>query len=74
MHFIGITSTALTDGDTTATLTPKTASPSSLTKTTGFVAGDVVLYSSAAGETEFVWTGSAWEIIGDDDDHKNILK
>lgn len=74
MHFIGITSTALADGDTTATLTPKTASPSSLTKTTGFVAGDVVLYSSTAGETEFVWTGSAWEIIGDDDDHKNILK
>lgn len=72
MHFIGITSTALTDGATTATLTAK--STGSLTKTTGFEAGDVVLYSSTAGETEFVWTGSAWELIGDDDDHKNILK
>lgn len=72
MHFIGVTSTALSDGDTTTTLTAK--STNSLTKTTGFVAGDVVLYSSTAGETEFVWTGSAWELIGDDDDHKNILK
>ena len=72
MHFIGITSTALTDGATTATLTAK--STNSLTKTTGFVAGDVVLYSTTAGETEFVWTGSAWELIGDDDDHKNLLK
>jgi hypothetical protein len=57
MHFIGTTTTALTDGATTATL-----AGSGLNKTTGFVAGDVVIYDSK----EFVWTGSAWEILGDE--------
>jgi len=60
MNFIGITSTTLTDGATTATLTAKTTG--SLSKTTGFVLGDVVLY----GDAEFVWTGSAWELLGDE--------
>jgi len=41
LHFIGITSTILTDGSTAATLTPKSAN--SLSKTTGFVDGDVVI-------------------------------
>ena len=65
MHFIGITSTALTDGITTSTLTPKTTG--SLSKTTSFEGGDVVLYDN--GTTigkEFVWTGSAWELLGDE--------
>lgn len=65
MHFIGITSTALTDGATTSTLTPKTTG--SLSKTTSFEGGDVVLYDN--GTTigkEFVWTGSAWELLGDE--------
>lgn len=57
MHFIGSTTTALSDGATTATL-----EGSSLTKTTGFVSGDVVL----SGSKEFVWTGSAWELLGDE--------
>ena len=57
MHFIGTTTTALTDGATTATL-----AGSGLNKTTGFVAGDVVIYDNK----EFVWTGSAWEILGDE--------
>lgn len=57
MHFVGITTTALTDGATTATL-----AGDGLNKTTGFVAGDVVIYGSA----EFVWTGSAWELLGDE--------
>lgn len=57
MHFIGTTTTALTDGETTATL-----AGSGLNKTTGFVAGDVVIYDNK----EFVWTGSAWEILGDE--------
>ena len=60
MHFIGTTSTALTDGATTATLTAK--SSGSLSKTTGFVAGDVVIYEAQ----EFVWIGSAWELLGDE--------
>ena len=57
MHLIGTTTTALTDGATTATL-----DGTSLSKTTGFVAGDVVLYSGK----EFVWTGAAWELLGDE--------
>lgn len=59
MHYIGITSTTLTDGATTSTLTAKTTG--SLTKTTGFIAGDVVLYNDG----EYVWTGSLWEQLGD---------
>ncbi len=57
MHFIGTTTTTLTDGATTATL-----AGSGLSKTTGFVSGDVVIYDNK----EFVWTGSAWEILGDE--------
>ena len=57
MHFCGTTTTALTDGATTATL-----EGTGLNKTTGFVAGDVVIYSNK----EFVWTGSAWELLGDE--------
>lgn len=60
MNFIGITKTALTDGATTATLEAKTTG--SLSKTTGFVLGDVVLY----GDAEYIWTGSAWELLGDE--------
>lgn len=59
MHFIGTTSTALTDGATTATLVA--ASTGSLNKTTGFIAGDMVIYKGS----EFVWTGSAWALFGD---------
>ena len=60
MNFIGITKTALTDGATTATLEAKTTG--SLSKTTGFVLGDVVLY----GDAEYIWQGSAWELLGDE--------
>lgn len=60
MNFIGSTSTTLTDGATTATLAEK--SSGSLSKTTGFVLGDVVL----AGDAEYLWTGSAWELLGDE--------
>lgn len=60
MHFIGSTSTALTDGANTSTLVAKTTN--SLIRTTNFVAGDVVLY----GDQEFVWNGSTWELLGDE--------
>ena len=60
MNFIGVTSTTLSDGATTSTLTAK--STGSLSKTTGFVLGDVVL----SGDAEYVWTGSAWELLGDE--------
>lgn len=59
MHFLGTTSTTLTDGATTGTLTE--ASEKSLSKTTGFIAGDMVIYN----KSEFVWTGSSWALFGD---------
>lgn len=58
MHYIGETSTALADGDTTSTLVAK--SENSLSKTTGFEAGDIVIY----GELEFVWNGAKWNEFG----------
>lgn len=58
MHYIGETSTALTDGATTSTLVAK--SENSLSKLTGFAAGDIVIY----GELEFVWNGAKWQEFG----------
>lgn len=60
LHFIGITSTVLTDGSTTSTLTAK--STNSLTKTTGFTDGDVVMDSDQL--REYVWSGDAWRLLG----------
>ena len=60
LHFIGITSTILADGSTTATLTPK--STGSLNKTTGFVNGDVVMDGDQL--REYVWSGDAWRLLG----------
>lgn len=62
LHFIGITSTELSNGSTTTTLTPKTSSPSSLIKTTGFVDGDVVMDGDQL--REYVWSGNAWRLLG----------
>lgn len=59
VHFVGTTSTALTEGATTSTLVA--ASSGSLTKTTGFIAGDLVFY----GNKEFIWNGTSWTLFGD---------
>lgn len=57
LHFIGQATSALADGDTgTPTISGKTYS----TKT----AGDVILGKDDG--REYVWTGSAWEILGQD--------
>lgn len=58
MHYIGETSTALTDGATTSTLVAK--SENSLSKLTGFASGDIVIYD----ELEFVWNGAKWQEFG----------
>lgn len=58
MHYIGETSTELVDGATITTLTAK--SENSMSKTTGFNAGDIVIY----GELEFVWNGAKWQEFG----------
>ena len=58
MKFLGISTTAITDGSTT---NPITIDSKSVTA----VAGNVVLY----GSKEFVWTGSLWEELGDEGSH-----
>lgn len=55
MHFLGASSTAITDGGTEAPTIDGTVVP-----TTDLNAGDVVLYDGA----EYVWLGSAWEMLG----------
>ena len=58
LHFIGETTTALTDGtDIGAVII------SGVSKTP--VSGDVVLY----GSKEFIWNGSAWKELGDGSSH-----
>lgn len=55
MHFIGITTTPLTDGATTSTLAGE-----GLVKTTGFANGDFVIYNNS----EFVWNSTKWNELG----------
>jgi len=55
MNFKGITTTAMTDGRTTAAITINGESYTP-------VNGDVVLYDGK----EYVWTGTAWEQLGDE--------
>ena len=55
MHFRGITSTPITDGGTEVPI----INGDSMSERT---AGDVVLYQ----QMEYVWTGSAWELLGDE--------
>lgn len=55
MHFIGISTTIITDGGTE---NPTIADYTGTAKT----AGNVVLYENK----EFLWTGSAWELLGDE--------
>ena len=59
MHFKGTTTTTMTDGRTTAAVT---INGSSYTPE----AGDVVIYS----DSEYIWTGSAWERLGRDSSFK----
>lgn len=54
MHYIGVTTDALTDGCTTSPIKVKDKSVTP-------AAGDVVAY----GKAEFVWDGSAWQYFGD---------
>lgn len=55
LKLLGVSTTAVTDGGTE---NPTIDGDAVTTKTTG----DVVIY----GEKEFVWTGSAWEQLGDE--------
>lgn len=57
MHFLGTTSTAVSDGGTQAPTIDGTAVPTANLKN-----GDVVLY----GQQEFIWNGTKWELFGDE--------
>ena len=61
MLFLGTTTTAITDG---ATTNPVVIGGANKTVT----AGNVVLY----GSKEFVWTGSAWEELGNEGSYKIV--
>lgn len=75
IHYVGQTSTALTDGDTTAVLAYAKDSSnkditSSLSKTTGFEAGDIVVVAASSENNgrykmlEFIWNGTMWSEFG----------
>lgn len=67
MHFLGITTTSLSDGATTATITLKTGNTTKQVTLTSADAGAVVLTaapSSSGIQYEYVWTGSAWGQLG----------
>ena len=53
LHWLGVTTTVLTDGDTT---NPITINNESVTAGTG----DIASYNG----TEFAWNGSAWQMFG----------
>lgn len=59
VHFVGISSTAITDESTTGNLTIE--GESSKYTPTANNAGDVVIYN----KKEFIWTGSKWKELGD---------
>lgn len=61
MKFLGTSATAITDG---AKTNPITIGSTSTTVTSG----NVVLY----GSKEFVWTGSAWEELGNEGSYKVV--
>lgn len=67
MHFLGITTTSLSDGATTAKITLKTGDTTKEVTLTSADAGAVVLTaapSSSGIQYEYVWTGSAWGQLG----------
>lgn len=67
MHFLGITTTTLSDGATVATIVIKDGESTSEVTLTAADAGAVVLTavpSSSGIQYEYVWTGSAWGQLG----------
>ena len=63
MHFLGISTTAVTDGGTE---TPTISGHNFVTDP--LVAGDVILYRTTQNVVgqEYVWTGTVWELLGDE--------
>lgn len=65
LSFAGTTLTALTDGATTNPIKIKQNSSDTTGVNYTAIAGNVVLYN----DKEFIWTGSAWEELGDEASH-----
>ena len=69
LHFLGTTSSTIADGGTQSvvvnSVTYVAGTPSSGQKK--LVAGDVVLLTNTG--KEFLWTGTAWEELGDESSH-----
>lgn len=63
LKFVGTTTTALTDGATTSPIVINSANHTPTT-------GNVVIVSGT--DQEFVWTGSAWEELGNAGSHSKI--
>lgn len=63
LKFVGTTTTALTDGATTSPIKINSANHTPAT-------GDVVIVSGT--DQEFVWTGAAWEELGNASSHSKI--
>lgn len=55
LHFLGTTTTVITDGSTTKTVSVNSSNVTA-------ASGDIVMYNGS----EFIWTGSAWEKLGDE--------
>ena len=72
MHFLGVCTTALSDGSTTSSIVIKDGDTNITVNMTAADAGSVVLAPYVAesapnnqGDSyEFVWTGSKWELLG----------
>ena len=65
LSFAGIALTALTDGATTNPIKIKQNSSDTTGVDYTAISGNVVLYDNK----EFIWTGSAWEELGDESSH-----
>ena len=59
MHYLGITSTALTDGSTASTVVVNGNNKTAAN-------GDVVI----CDHKEFIWNGTSWELLGDETSYK----
>ena len=67
IHFRGITTTALSDGDSTSSIKLVEGNTEKDYTLDANNAGDVVIYRDSEGTTEreFIWTGTFWEELGD---------
>ena len=67
MHFKGSSSQKLTDGGTqNPTKASGNLTAAEISNNSPVASGDVYLQKSGQGDGEYVWTGSKWELLGDE--------